>query len=112
MRSLVLGLLVCWICVVPEAYALSGSQGPTTKGQRSVTAKTARSGGARAGYETRLPSTTRTNSSQLLLETPSKVHSPQSSAVETITSLANGSAPLNPWVPERGAIGVRVKVTW
>jgi hypothetical protein len=112
MRSLVLGLLACWICVVPETYALSGNQGPTTKGERSVPAKPARGGGAQAGHELLSPSTTRTNSSPLVLETPSKVQQPQSSAVETITSLANGSAPLNPWVPERGAIGVRVKVTW
>lgn len=33
-------------------------------------------------------------------------------AVETIKPLANGAAPLNPWFPERGAIGVRVKVAW
>ena len=32
--------------------------------------------------------------------------------VEAIKSLATGAAPLNPWFPERGAIGVRVKVTW
>lgn len=112
MRSLVLGLLACWICVVPQAYALTGNQGPTTKGDPAVIAKSARTVPASSKRQTLSPPTNRVNQTQLTLDPPSKVSAPQSSTVETITSLANGSAPINPWVPERGAIGVRVKVTW
>ena len=35
-----------------------------------------------------------------------------SPTIKSVQSLANGAAPVNPWFPERGAIGVRMKVTW
>jgi hypothetical protein len=112
MRYLVLGLLACWICVVPEAYALTGNQGPTTKGGSAAIAKSAKTIPASSRRQNLSPPTSRANQAQLSLDPPSKVGAPQSSTVESITSLANGSGPINPWVPERGAIGVRVKVTW
>ena len=43
---------------------------------------------------------------------PQKQTPASDASLSKIKALANGDNLVNPWVPGRGAIGVRVKVTW
>ena len=49
---------------------------------------------------------------KLILDAPVQVKEPEGDSLKTIKSLANGDSLINPWVPGRGAIGVKVQVAW
>ena len=49
---------------------------------------------------------------KLVLDAPVEVKEPEGESLKTIKSLANGDSLINPWVPGRGAIGVKVQVAW
>jgi len=49
---------------------------------------------------------------KLVLDAPVQVKEPGGDSLKTIKSLANGDSLINPWVPGRGAIGVKVQVAW
>jgi hypothetical protein len=108
----VLLILASWFCVTGVAYA--STHIPAT-GDKDTSVNLGKIRASNADRGTRRPSQTRgsNSSNQPLLFDQASPATPEASPTgDTIKSLATGTAPVNPWFPERGAIGVRYKVTW
>lgn len=107
MKWLLVASLSVLLLGAPRAHAVSGKgnhglSGQGTSSANSVT-KTNNKGSSLHG---------RSSDHKLILTPPVRLKEPEVGALGTIKSLATGESLVNPWMPGRGAIGVKVKVTW
>ena len=112
MRSVLLCILAFWFCVIGVADASAGRAGHLAKEGSGNAGGCAKGGPSVETLSCAHKKVTHRSNRLLLLDQALPTAQEGAPAVETIKSLANGAAPLNPWFPERGAIGVRVKVAW
>jgi hypothetical protein len=90
------------------AHAVSGKSSESFRTSRSYSA-----GAPRTSLLKVVPIAPRaTPPRKLILDQPVEIKNAESSSLKTIKSLATGDSLINPWVPGRGALGVKVQVTW
>jgi hypothetical protein len=110
MKLVVYGIILCSVCFVYPAYGLTNAHSSDPKGAGCCASDSKRA--ATSVDLTAPPSTKAHGSQRLILDPPPEVRIHSSGSEETIKSLASGDSLVNPWLPGKGAIGVKVKVTW
>lgn len=107
MKWLLAASLSVLLLGAPRVYAVSGKGVHGLSGQGNSSANSATKTNSKgSSLHGRSPD------HKLILTPPVQVKEPGVGALGTIKSLANGESVVNPWMPGRGAIGVKVKVTW
>lgn len=113
MRSALHALILVFLILAQPAYGLS-STGAHRNSSAKARAETKQSEHALTVKSLNLADEIVSASSPAAGTTSSasRLHSASSPVLPRIKALANGDSLVNPWIPGRGAIGVRVKVTW
>lgn len=110
MKLVVYGIMLCSVYFVHPAYGLTNSQ--STGDRRPACCAPDSKKGLPPLASHKLPAIKDSSERKLILDVPPEPKDNSIGAADTIRSLASGDSLVNPWFPGKGAIGVKVKVTW
>jgi hypothetical protein len=108
MKWLAVTVLTSVALGVNLAHAVSQKHGQSFSQPPTITSHTKQVSSTKQGRSTGSSITHQ----RLILDAPIHVKESNGGSLQTIQSLANGDSVINPWMPGRGAIGVKVKVAW